>query len=116
MALVLTATQKAALAISVVDAKGNPAQVDDVPVWGVSNESVLTLTVAEDGMSASVAAVGPVGASQVSVTCDADLGDGLKPIVGLLDVTVVAGEAVAVALTPGTPEEQTPTVPEDPTL
>jgi hypothetical protein len=106
--LVLTATQQAALAIEIVDAKGNPAPVDGVPQWTSSEPNYATVEADADGMSATVKAVGPVTATpvQINVSADADLGSGVTNIVGLLDVSVVAGQAVGVSITAATPEEQ----------
>jgi len=106
--LVLTATQKCALTFAVVDAKGNPASVEGVPVWDTSDPSKITVDASTDGMTATANAVGPLTTTpvQVSVTADADLGEGTRAIVGLLDLTVVAGEAVSVNISAGTPEEQ----------
>jgi len=101
----LTATQECVYAITIEDVKGNPAQVDGVPAWATSNPEVLTVTASEDGMSAVVKA-GKVGLSQVSVTCDADLGEGVTPLVGMDDVEVVAGQAAVIKLAAGTPTEQ----------
>jgi hypothetical protein len=110
MALVLTATQQAALSFTVVDAKGNPASIDGTPTWSSVDPSTVMVEPATDGMTAVVKAVGPVttpGTSvQVSVSVDADLGAGVTPLVGTLDVSVLAGTAVAVSLAAGTPEEQ----------
>lgn len=98
--------QKVSLQIAIVDAKGNPAVVDGTPIWSSSNEAILTVVAAADGMSAVATAVGPLGPSQIAVTADADLGAGVKPILGTQDVDVVAGEAVSVGITAGTPEPQ----------
>ena len=106
MSLIMTDTQKFAASVSFVDAKGNPAQVEGVPAWNASDPSILTVTPAADGLSAEVVAVGPLGTSQVSVTADADLGEGVTPIVGVLDVQVVAGQAVAVSISTSAPVEQ----------
>lgn len=106
MNVTLTAVQKVEAAISVVDAKGNAAVVDGVPVWTASDPAGLTLTPAPDGLSCSIAAAGPVGTYQVTLTADADLGAGITPLVGILDVNVVAGEAVAIGFALGTPENQ----------
>ena len=109
-ALVLSSTQQAALSFTVVDAKGNPAKIDGTPTWNSVDPTTVTVEAAADGMSATVKAVGPAtteGTSvQVSVQVDADLGEGIKPLIGVLDVQIVAGEAVAVSLAAGTPEEQ----------
>ena len=106
MALVLTDIQKCSLTVAFVDARGNAAPVDGVPVWSVSDSTVLSIAPAADGMSADIVAAGPLGASQVSVTADADLGSGNIPVVGTLDVTVVGSQAVSANINAGTPSEQ----------
>jgi hypothetical protein len=105
MALILTDEQKVALSIEPRTAAGNPARVDGVPVWSVSNAEVLSLQVSEDGLSAVVTTAGPLGDSQVVVTADADMDEGeVREITGILDVTVVAAEAASLAVNAGTPE------------
>lgn len=106
--LILTATQQCQLSISVTDAKGNPAQVEGAPVWSSSEAAFASVEASADGMSAVVKSVGPVTTSpvQINVTADADLGEGVVPLVGLLEVSVIAGEAVNVGIVAGTPEEQ----------
>jgi len=88
-----------------VDAKGNPAPVDGAPAWGSSDPTVATVTPAADGLSAMVAAVGPLGKTQISVNADADLGEGFESIAGTLEIEVVAGKAVSLSIKTGTPEE-----------
>jgi len=102
--LVLTDVQKCALGAAFVDAKENPASVEGVPVWAVSDASILTVAAAADGVSAVITAIGPLGPSQVSVTADADLGEGVVPVVGVLDVIVAASQAVSAAISAGAPE------------
>jgi hypothetical protein len=106
--LVITATQKAALAIAAVDAKGNPAPVEGAPSWSSSEPTLVTVEPSEDGLSAVIKAVGPVTPTpvQINVMADADLGEGVRAITGLLEVSVIAGEAVGVAISAGSPEEQ----------
>ena len=48
-----------------------------------------------DHFQASVTPVGPAGSAQVTVTADVDLGTGVKELITLFDVTIVAGQAVA---------------------
>ena len=103
MALILTDEQKVQLTIQPVTAAGNPARVDGVPVWTVSDATVLTLEVAPDCLSAWATATGTLGASQVSVDADADLGEGVRDIVATLDVSVVAAEAVSLSISAGAP-------------
>lgn len=104
--LLLTSTQKCSLSIQPVDAHGNPALVDGTPTWSVADPNILTITPAADGLSAEIVAAGPIGATQVSVQADADLGGGVKTIAGTLDVQVAAGEAVGLSISAGTPVEQ----------
>jgi hypothetical protein len=103
--MVLKDTEQVVLSVVPVDAKGNAAPVDGAPVWGSSDPAVATVTAAADGLSATVAAVGPLGKTQISVTADADLGEGLESIVGTLEIEVVAGKAVSLSIKTGTPEE-----------
>ncbi len=103
MAFTMTDVQSAPLAVTITDARGNPAKVDGVPVWESSDPTVLTVTAAADGMSATIAAVGPIGTAQVKFTADADLGPGVTSLVGLLDVEIIASQAVNVVITPGAP-------------
>jgi uncharacterized protein YjdB len=103
--LKLTNTQQAALSISAVDRRNKPALVDSV-VWTSSDDTVATVTAdTADPMKATVKAI-DAGTAQINVSADADLGDGERPITGALDVTVVAGEAVALVIGTGTPTEQ----------
>jgi hypothetical protein len=111
MGFVLIDDQKVALSIAPVDAKGNPAAVDGAPAWASSDETVLTVAASADGLSATVTAVGKLGAAQISVTADADMGAGTVPIAGVLDVSVVAGQAVSLSISTGTPEAQDPAAP-----
>jgi hypothetical protein len=103
--MVLKDTEQVVLSVLPVDAKGNPAPVDGAPAWGSSDPTVATVTPAADGLSATVAAVGPLGKTQISVTADADLGEGVESVVGTLDIEVVAGKAVSLSIKTGTPEE-----------
>lgn len=104
--LTLTSIQKCALSIRPVDARGNPAHVEGAPTWGLSDPALLDLQVAADGLSATVFARGPIGAGQVRVDADADLGEGVETITGLLDVVVIAAQAVSLVIATGTPENQ----------
>jgi len=72
--------------------------------WTVSDPALLLLTVEADGLSASVAAAGPLGVGQVTVTADADLGAGARDLVGILDVEVVGSDAVALDFKVTAPE------------
>lgn len=96
-------SQNLPLSIAPVDAKGNAAKVDGVPAWSVTDPSLATLAVADDGLSAVLSPVGPLGAFKVQVSADADLGPDAKSIVGELDVEIIGGDAVSIQLKAGDP-------------
>lgn len=107
MALILTDEQECDLSVEFKTAAGNAGRVDGIPVWSVSNPSVVTVTVAADGRTAVVSSAS-LGETQVSVVADADLGEGVRQITGVLDVTVQAAEVVVVGVVAGTPRVKTP--------
>jgi len=100
MAYTLPVDHEVEVQVAYVDSKGNPAAVDGVPTWSSSDPSLATVAADSSGMKAKVTPVGPVGTVQVKVEADADLGAGTKALVTLMDVTTVAGEAVAGTITP----------------
>ena len=104
--MIITSTQKFTASITPVDAKGNPAAVDGTPVWASSDPTVLAVNPAADGLSAECLAVGPLGNAQVAVTADADMGTGITSITGVLDVQVLAGQAVSLSVSATAPVEQ----------
>ena len=80
------------------DAGGNPARVDGVPVWSLSDADHGVVTTAADGLSAEFVPDGTLGTVQVMVKADADLGTGVRELTGLLDIAIEAGEAVTLAV------------------
>jgi hypothetical protein len=81
--------------VMLTDSEGNPTTADDVPVWAVGDDTVLTVTPSGDGLSASFE-VGAPGVSSVTVTTtETHEGEGEPtPIVLSGLVTVVAGDTV----------------------
>lgn len=104
MAFILTADQQVGLSFSATDKYSNPAGIDGSPAWASSDESKVTVTAGADGKTATAVAVGPAGTAQISVRADADMGDGMREVVGVLDIEVIAGEASLIALSAGTAE------------
>ena len=101
MAYTLPSGMKCDVAVAYVDANGNPAQVDGEVAWSSSNDAICTATVdTGDSTMCSISAVGGIGDVQVTATADADLGGGTRELVTLLDVHIVAGEAVAGTISP----------------
>jgi len=87
--------------VSYVDASGNPATVDGDVVWDVSDENVVSVQVDPvDSTQARIVPSGQVGQVQVTVTADADLGEGTREIITTSDIEIVAGEAVAGTISP----------------
>jgi hypothetical protein len=101
--MILKVTQKVPVTLAITDVKGNPALIDGMPKWALTDESLATLVASEDGMSAVLTPVGPFGALKIQVSADADLGEGVTAILGELEVDLIAGDAAVVSLAAGTP-------------
>src|SRR5262245_31382853 len=87
--------------VAYVDASGNPAVVDGEVTWATSNEDVATVTVdAADSTQATVRPSVNLGTTQITATADADLGAGVRELITMMDVTTIAGEAVAGTISP----------------
>ena len=103
-AVELTIDEKVSISLAVTDRLGNPASFDAPPVWTASS-AALTLEPAADGMSAVAVSADVVeDAVMVTVRGDADLGDGVREIIGTLQINVTSGEAQFVELQAGAPE------------
>ena len=95
MSLVLANNHKVTASITPVDSKGNPAAIDGLASWTSSATDIVTVqNVSADSLSAEVVPGSALGTAQINVTADADLGSGITTINGILDVQVVAGQAV----------------------
>ena len=93
--------------VTAVDKAGNPAPLDGTPEFTVSDESILTVVVDEnDPTMAMVVTVGALGTAQLVVKADADLGEGVVEVIGTVDFTIVAGQAVSINVAVGTPTEK----------
>lgn len=96
--------QTIALSVAFFDKAGNAAAVDGLPKWGVSDESLASLEVAKDGLSAVLKPLGKAGSVKVLLSADADLGEGLKEIVGESEEIMITGlEASVITLSVGEP-------------
>jgi hypothetical protein len=100
----LTIDQQVLVTLQVTDRAGNPASFDAPPVWAASSPA-LTVQPAADGMSATVISGETVeDAVILTVRGDADLGAGVREIIGSLVFNLTAGEAQFVELQAGAPE------------
>lgn len=91
------------------DNRGRVATVHGAPVWASSDETVLSVAPDEDGLSGFINSVAP-GTARVTFTADADMGEGVREIVGFSeDVNVSlapAGEATVIEVALGSPEDK----------
>jgi hypothetical protein len=99
--LEMTDADQCDVALVIKDKNGKPANVDDPPVWSTSDDLVAMADSSADptSMKAKIVAKGS-GVCQITVTADADLGAGVKPLIGFLDVTIL-GTATVIELVPG---------------
>lgn len=97
--------KKFPMSVQIVDKAGKPAKVDGLLAWSVSRPECGRLVVAEDGMSAAMISSGEVGAFSVKIEGDADLGEGVKPLVAFAEFECIPGEAVLMVVTVGDGED-----------
>ena len=101
--MILTTEEKVTLTIAPITPAGNPARVDGIPVWSVSDPAIATLTVSGDGMSAEIVSTA-LGQTVITVEVDADLDQGeVRTLTGMMDITVVEPEAVTMTIEAGAP-------------
>ena len=84
------------------DAKGNAANPAAPPQWSVTQEGIVNMSVAEDGMSASFSPVA-VGDVTVNVIAEGDATPGVDTVQLSGDISVVAAEIATGELSFGTP-------------
>jgi hypothetical protein len=101
-----------AVKVSYVDAANNPAEVDGDVDWASSDETVAVVQHPDPNDTTQVVIYSrdKIGSAQITATADADLGEGTRELITILDVGVVAGEAVAGTISPI--GEAVPSVPE----
>lgn len=88
----------ATIAIQAVSSKGQPVTVDGVPAWE-SSDPLLSLVPAADGMSCQVITPDSVDAEHqidVTVTADADRGDGVRSVSLVFPFVLTTPEATAI--------------------
>jgi hypothetical protein len=94
--IALAAGQGATVTATITGASGNPARVDGVPEWSADPAGGLAkLEPAADGMSAQITAGAETQAVLVSMTVDADLGEGVRQLIGTLECDITAAEEEA---------------------
>lgn len=86
--------------------KGKPATLDGVPTWVVQPGGNVTLEVADDGLSCTIVSADEPGTSEVLVSADADLGEGVETISDLIQVAVGGAKASSLGLTADAPVDK----------
>ena len=100
MAYTLPADMEVEVQVTYVDAEGNPASVETISWASDPPEIIGALVDPDDPSKLTITPVGPAGNGQVTATADVDMGAGVKALVTTMDITVVAGEAVAGTISP----------------
>jgi hypothetical protein len=101
----LTNTQQAPIVIRAEDRRGEPAPIADI-TFSSSDESVVTVTQDANDPATALIKARKAGTAQIHFEGDADLGDGVNKLSGTEDIVVVAGQAVRLTASVGTPVEQ----------
>lgn len=78
----------------ILDAEGNPTTLDGVPTWESSDETLVDLRVAADGLSAIVGSFTGQGGATVTVRADGRHGPDVVELIGVLSVIVAPADAV----------------------
>lgn len=108
----MNTSQKIPVTITITTPSGAQGQVQSQPVWASSDETIITVVAAADGMSAEINSVAPGTGARVTVSADADLGQGVATITGVsedIDVTQdPASQASTINFTLGAPVPKNP--------
>lgn len=79
---------------------GHDAPVDGPTTFASSNEATAAIVEEEGGVFVMF---GDIGKAQITATADADLGEGVEPVVAAIDIDYVPGKAVAGVIDLGSP-------------
>lgn len=91
---------KVQLAVALLSAGGNAVPASVAPTWVSSDETILTVVPAADGLSAEVFSTGKAGTATITASVDG--------LTATDEITVVAGAAASITLTASEPEPITP--------
>lgn len=93
------------LAFGVVDRDGNPAAFEGEPQVSSSDDNLIAArydAATNEVVGATVPGPG-LGLATLTATIDADTGEGVTPVSATFEFEVIASDAVAINLAPGTP-------------
>lgn len=104
----ITTEQKIKVALEPKTAAGNPAPVDGAPAWSVISGDA-TVEPAEDGLSAYLISSDTPSTSEIRVSADADIGEGIETIEDVIILQTVSAKATKLGLmSVGVPELKNP--------
>lgn len=90
--LTITDEQKVNVTLAPTTDAGSPAKLDGAPAWEVTSGDA-TVTPAADGLSADLVSGAIAGDSVITVTADADLGQGVTTITEVITLHVIDPQA-----------------------
>jgi hypothetical protein len=89
--------QKVNVKLVPVTPRGKPVKVDGIPEWTV-NDGDSKIVVAADGLSADLISADVPGVTDITVSADVDLGEGVDTISDTIELTVVNPQANSLGL------------------
>jgi hypothetical protein len=98
----MQAGTRASLTVQWMTAGGEPAKVDGQTSWTSSDPTICEVTAGTGNTQvATLFAPGPEGEVQIQASADADMGNGVEPVISNIDITVTT-QAVGgdITLTP----------------
>ena len=111
----LPANSSVDVTVTFVNANGLPVDVQNGVTWESSDTAIATVTAKDDPHLATITAGPSAGEAEVFATGDADLGEGVREVEAVLQVTVIAkGEAIGGEISPVKPGHGLPGQPGHP--
>jgi len=101
--IVITNEQKIQVTLTPVTATNKPAQLDGPAVFEVISGTATVGMVEGNVLSAWLVSGDLPGDSEIMVSADADLGDGVETISDIIKLTVAGAKAASLGLTAGAP-------------
>lgn len=95
---IVKAKGKYNLEVEFDDADGNLAEVDGAPKWSSTDDTLVSLAQAEDGMSCVAQFLGKPGTGKIQCLADADMTETNEALIGEYEFQVVAGKATIVKI------------------
>ena len=99
----ITNEQKVNATLAPKTATGKPAKLDGVPTWTVDSGDA-TVNVAADGLSADLISGDAAAESKITISADADLGEGIETVTQEVSLIVTLANASDLGLTIGAPQ------------